>query len=79
MKDLLENINRLARKAKTSGLTEEEKKEQDILRKEYLKIFRGKMEDTLMTVKVLDPEGKDITPKKLLEEQKKREENKNGE
>ncbi len=75
MKDLLENINRLARKAKTIGLTEEEKKEQEKLRKEYLRIFRGKMEDTLMTVKVVDSEGNDITPKKLLEEQERR---KNG-
>ena len=51
------------------------RKEQEKLRKEYLKVFRGRMEDTLMNTKVVDVEGNDITPKKLLEEQNKRRNN----
>lgn len=71
MKDLIKKINELARKSKTVGLTELEKEEQQKLRQEYLKVFRGNMKETLMNVKVVDEEGKDITPEKLKAEQKK--------
>lgn len=71
MKDLIKRINELAHKAKTIGLTEVEKEEQQNLRQKYLAIFRGNMKNTLMNVKVVDEEGNDVTPKKLKEEQKK--------
>lgn len=71
MKDLIKKINELANKSKTIGLTELEKEEQQKLRQEYLKVFRGNMKETLMNVKVVDEEGKDITPEKLKAEQKK--------
>lgn len=71
MNDLIKRINELAHKSKSIGLTEEEKEEQQKLRQEYLAMFRGNMKDTLMTVKVVDNEGKDVTPKKLKEEQRK--------
>ena len=71
MKDLIKKINELARKSKTVGLTELEKEEQQKLRQEYIAVFRGNMKETLMTVKVVDEEGKDVTPEKLKEEQKK--------
>lgn len=71
MKDLIKRINELANKSKTIGLTELEKEEQQKLRQEYLKIFRGNMKETLMNVKVVDEEGKDITPEKLKAEQNK--------
>lgn len=71
MKDLIKKINELARKSKTVGLTELEKEEQQKLRQEYIAVFRGNMKETLMTVKVVDEEGNDVTPEKLKEEQKK--------
>lgn len=71
MKELIQKINELANKSKTVGLTEIEKEEQQKLRQEYLRVFRGNMKETLINVKVVDEEGKDVTPEKLKMEQKK--------
>lgn len=71
MKELIKRINELANKSKTVGLTVEEKEEQEKLRKEYIAAFRGNMKKTLMNVKVVDKEGKDVTPEKLKEQQKR--------
>lgn len=67
MDKLIERINELSRKSKSEGLTDLEKEEQAKLRKEYLEIFKGRMKDTLKTVKVVDEEGNDVTPEKLKE------------
>ncbi|HEY4544475.1 MAG TPA: DUF896 domain-containing protein [Tissierellaceae bacterium] len=75
MKDLIPRINELSKKSKTIGLTEEEKSEQKKLRDEYIKRFRGNLKNTLMTVKVVDEEGNDVTPKKLKDEQEKQNKN----
>ena len=75
MSKLLDRINELARKSKEEGLTEEEIEERDLLRQQYLKNFRNQFKKTLMGVKVIDEEGKDITPEKLKDEQKKDKEN----
>ena len=40
-KEKIDRINELAKKNKEQGLTEEEKKEREILRKEYIEKFRG--------------------------------------
>lgn len=64
-KEKLARINELARKAKESSLTEEEAKEQSRLRREYLQAFRSSMLNTLKNVKVIDPNGNDVTPEKL--------------
>jgi uncharacterized protein YnzC (UPF0291/DUF896 family) len=70
-KEKLARINELAKKAKTVGLTELEAKEQSKLRGEYLQTFRSSMLNTLKSVKIVDPEGKDVTPGKLKKLQDK--------
>ncbi|KIY23010.1 MULTISPECIES: DUF896 domain-containing protein [Mesobacillus] len=69
--DKIARINELARKAKSSMLTEEEAKEQTKLRAEYLQSFRSSMLNTLKGVTIVDPEGNDVTPEKLKEEKMK--------
>lgn len=63
--NLLERINELANKSKDEGLTPEEKEEQKELRVQYLDLFRNQVEEQLSSIKVVDEEGKDITPAKL--------------
>jgi len=65
-------INELAKKAKSIGLTTEEEKEQKLLRMEYLQAFRESITNTLHSVKIIDPNGNDVTPNKLKESKKKR-------
>lgn len=72
MKELIKRINELANKAKVEDLTEEEKAEQQKLRAEYIKIFRGNMKETLLNTKVIDAEGNDVTPEKVKREKANR-------
>ncbi|TDL34954.1 DUF896 domain-containing protein [Jeotgalibacillus sp. S-D1] len=65
-------INELSGKSKSNGLTKEESIEQQTLRQEYLNAFRGSMKQTIENVKVVDPDGNDVTPKKLKEVQKRK-------
>ena len=53
----LKRINELAKKAKTVGLTEEEIRERDVLRKEYLAAFRQNMMQQLDNVIIVDEDG----------------------
>jgi len=53
----LKRINELAKKAKTVGLTEDELKERDVLRKEYLAAFRQNMMQQLDNVVLVDENG----------------------
>lgn len=53
----IDRINQLARKAKSEGLSDSEKKEQQELRQEYLAAFRNSLSSTLEKVIVVDPEG----------------------
>jgi uncharacterized protein YnzC (UPF0291/DUF896 family) len=64
-KEKMARINELAKKAKAAGLTEAEAKEQSKLRSEYLQTFRSSMLGTLQGVKIIDPQGDDVTPEKL--------------
>lgn len=69
-KEKLARISELSKKSKTSGLSIEEAKEQSALRKEYLETFRTTMRDTIESVKVIDPEGNDVTPEKVQQAKK---------
>ena len=53
----LDRINELARKAKAEGLTEEELRERDILRREYINSVVGNLRDTLDNTYVVDEYG----------------------
>jgi len=61
----LKRISELARQSKTVGLSIEEAKEQSSLRQEYLQTFRKTMRGTIENVKVIDPNGNDVTPEKV--------------
>lgn len=52
----IDRINELARKNKKEGLTPEEIKERDALRKEYLANFRKNFRARLENIKVVSPE-----------------------
>ncbi len=71
-KEKIARINKLAKKAKAGTLTEEEAKERTLLRKEYLDTFRSTMRDTIEHVKIVDPEGNDVTPEKIKSIKKQR-------
>ncbi|MFG6148820.1 DUF896 domain-containing protein [Halobacillus sp. B23F22_1] len=61
----LNRINELSHKSKEEGLTDKEKEEQQELRQEYLKNVRKSFKNQLKGMKVVDPEGNDVTPEKL--------------
>ncbi|OWA37523.1 DUF896 family protein [Saccharibacillus sp. O16] len=65
----LERINALSKKQKEVGLTEAEKEEQAQLRKEYLRTFRGSVDELLLNSTIIDPLGDDVTPEKLRAKQ----------
>ncbi|WP_414043232.1 DUF896 domain-containing protein [Macrococcus animalis] len=66
----MNRINELARKKKIEGLSEDEGREQTLLRKEYLQTFRSSFQKTIVTSKVIDPEGNDVTPEKVKQIQR---------
>lgn len=50
-------INELYRKSKAEGLTEAEKKEQDLLRKEFIASVRGSLQAQLNNIDVVNEDG----------------------
>lgn len=58
LQEKIERINFLAKKAKTEGLTEEEKAEQAQLRGEYIAEWRESVIQTLENTYVVDENGK---------------------
>ena len=69
LKDAEDTELRYKQKKKAGTLTQEEAKEQSALRQEYLQAFRGNMRRTIENVRVMDPEGNDVTPDKLKQVQ----------
>ena len=57
---------------KHGTLTEEEMKEQQALREEYLLTFRESMKNTIENMRVIDPNGDDVTPEKVKKIQEER-------
>lgn len=53
-KELLDEINALARKQRSTGLTDEEKIRQKQLRKKYLAGFRENMKNILDRIEIVD-------------------------
>ena len=53
----IDRINVLARKSKAEGLTESEKKEQALLRQEYIAAVRKNLKSQLNNIDVVNPDG----------------------
>lgn len=68
---LIKRINVLAKKKKEGTITNEELLEQQKLRQEYLKQFRSGFKSQLLSIKVVDEKGNDVTPQKLKNEKLK--------
>ena len=50
-------INELYKKSKAEGLTESEKKEQDLLRKEFIANVRGNIRNQLNNIDIVNEDG----------------------
>ena len=66
---LIERINELARKQRAEGLTEEEKKEQQALRAQYLQAWRQNLQTQLDNMVIVEPDG----TRRPLQKKKKKE------
>lgn len=53
----IDRINELARKKKTEGLTEDETKEQNALRREYIDSFKASLVSQLENTYIVEPDG----------------------
>lgn len=53
----IDRINELARKSKTVGLTDAEKEEQAILRREYIDSFKRSLTSQLDNMYIVDEKG----------------------
>ena len=65
----LNRINELAQIAKSRDLTAEETAERDQLRREYLAAIRGQVDGHLLSTRIVDSEGVDVTPQKRRDAQ----------
>lgn len=53
----IKRINELYRKSKAEGLTEDEQKEQKILRKEYIELVRRNLRSQLNNIDIEEKDG----------------------
>lgn len=56
-KEEIDRINELYKKSKAEGLTEEEKKEQDLLRKRFIADVRGNLVAQLNNIDMVNEDG----------------------
>ena len=57
MKEKIDRINELYRKSKAEELTEEEKKEQALLRQEFIANVKGNLRAQLNNIDIVDENG----------------------
>ena len=57
LEEKIARINELYKKSKAEGLTEAEKKEQDLLRKEFIADFRRNLKAQLDNIDVVNEDG----------------------
>lgn len=57
MEEKITRINELYRKSQAEGLTEEEKKEQAMLRSEYIANIRGNLRGQLNNISIQEDDG----------------------
>lgn len=69
MDELIRRINELAHKAKAEGLTEEETKERDALRRQYIDAFKRNLTAQLENTYIVTPDGKKTKLRKKEERQ----------
>ena len=60
----IERINALARKARETGLTEAEQKEQALLRREYIDAMKQSLRTQLEEVRIVEEDGSETPLKK---------------
>lgn len=56
-KEQIDRINELAKKQKSAGLSEDEKKEQAELRKEYIENIRNSLRADLNNISIVEKDG----------------------
>ena len=66
----IERINFLAKKAKTEGLTEEEKKEQAVLRRAYIDSVVGNLRSQLDNTYTVNEKGEEVKISARLKKKK---------
>ena len=57
LEEKITRINELYRKSKVEGLTEEELKEQQILRKDYIDAFKRNLRGQLDNISIIEEDG----------------------
>ena len=57
-KEMIDRINQLSRKSKQEGLTEEEKLEQQELRKKYIEYVKGQVRQQLESIEFVEDKHK---------------------
>lgn len=67
----LDRINALARKAKAEGLTAAEIAERAALRRAYIAQITGQVNNMMAVMTVVDENGRDVTPEKLRDAQRR--------